>query len=226
LAAVSAFVAQVIQYLYQLTALIGLPSYGLAIFFLTLTIKLILFPLTRTQVKSMQAMQAIQPEMQKIQKKYKNNPQKQQEEMIKLYQKAGANPMAGCLPLLIQLPIILALFTGIRDFFTTANPLVDITRVGFLWIHNLGVPDPYYILPIIAVVATYFQQKVSTPPGPQQSAQKAMLYVMPLMMGYFTTKFPAGLALYWVYYSLLTILEQWLIRRELPVAKEEVSKAK
>lgn len=226
MAAVSDFVGSIIHWLYNLTVSIGFPNYGLAIFFLTLFIKLLLFPLTRSSVKSMKVMQDMQPKMQQIQKKYKDNPQKQQEELMKLYKENGANPLSGCLPLLIQMPIILALFTGIRNYFDPNNPGVSLEHAGFFWIappqYNLGMPDPYFILPVLAAIATFVQQKVSMASGPAAAdqTQKTMLYIMPIFMGWVSSQFPAGLALYWVFYSVLSALEQWLIRREKPVLKE------
>jgi len=177
----------------------------------------------------MAKMQEIQPELQRIQKKYKNNPEKSQQEMMKLYQKHGVNPFAGCLPIFIQLPILLALFKALKDFFDPQRhpDFVNIEMASFLWVPNLGSPDPI-ILPILVAVSTFVQQKVSmqlgAAGGTGDQTQKVLLYFMPLFIGYISRTFPAGLALYWVMYSLFGIIEQVLIKRKTVVVKEEAGK--
>ena len=110
------FITSIINGLYQLTVTVGFPSYAVAIIMISVIIKLILYPLTVKQMKSTQGMQEVQPKMAEIQKKYKNNPEKMNQEVMKLYQEYEINPMAGCLPLLIQLPILYGLFTALRQF--------------------------------------------------------------------------------------------------------------
>lgn len=217
------FLSHSIQFFYNLTANLGLPNYGLAIIIFTVAIKLILFPLTAAQVKSMRKMQELQPKIKEIQQKYKDNPQKSQQAMMELYQKHGANPFSGCLPLLVQMPILFALFSALRNFF---NPklhpaYVNLEHSSFFWISNLGLPDPY-ILPILAAVFTYLQQKLSSP-GNMDQTQKTMLYIMPFFMGWISRSFPAGLALYWVVYSIISGLEQFILRKQPIMAKEEAA---
>ena len=167
--------SQLIQYLYNLTAAIGIPNYGLAIILFTIVIKLLLFPLTSMQIRSMRVMQELQPQLQEIQKKYKNDPQKSQQAMMELYQKHKVNPFSGCLPLLAQMPILYALFSALRNFFSPENhpAYVNMEHASFLWIPNLGQPD-LYILPILAVIFTFLQQKLSSPTGVDQTQNHAL----------------------------------------------------
>jgi len=232
--AVIEFFSRSIQFFYTFSEIIGIPSYGIAIALFTLAIKVILFPLTRKQYVSMARMQEIQPELQKLQKKYKNDPERQQQEMMKVYQEYGVNPFASCLPLLIQMPILLALFTTLQRFFDPVRhpAYVNLDKATFLWVPSLGSPDPLFILPVLVALGTFVQQKVTmakggaTPQGDGAGAQtqKVMLYFMPLFIGYISKNFPAGLSVYWVVYSIYGIIEQFLIRREPKVVKEAAGK--
>lgn len=215
-------VSQIIQYFYLASVWLNVPSYGLAIIFFTIAVKLVLFPLTRTQMRSMRAMQELQPKIKAIQDKYKDKPEKAQQAMMKLYQERGASPMAGCLPLLIQMPIIFALFNSLRTFFDPVNhpAYVDLTKAQFLWVGNLGQPDPI-ILPLLTVVATFGQQYMSSmaSAGKIDQTQKTMLFIMPLFVGWIARSFPAGLTLYWVMYSLVSAVEMIVINRSAKVEK-------
>ncbi|MGB9661953.1 MAG: YidC/Oxa1 family membrane protein insertase [Moorellaceae bacterium] len=195
----------------------------MAIIFFTVTVKIILYPLTYKQLRSMRRMQELQPKVQEIQKKYKNNPEKAQKAVLELYQAEKINPFSGCLPLLIQMPILFALFSALRTFFDpSVNPGVKMEHANFLWVPNLGARDPYFILPLLVMVATYLQQKASMV-GPQDQSQKTMLVVMPLVIGWMSSQLSAGLALYWVVFSLMGMLEQWVLRRRPGLMKEEIS---
>jgi len=217
------FISKSIQFLYNVTKTIGIPNYGLAIIIFTVAVKVVLYPLTFKQLKSMRKMQEIQPKVKELQKKYKGNQQKMQQGMMELYQKEGVNPLGGCLPLVIQMPILYSLFRSLRNFFDpVANPAVELAHATFIWVPNLGQPDPFYILPVLVAVGTFLQQKVSMVSGQQDQTQKTMLFVMPLIIGYVSLQFPAGLSLYWVMYSVMGILEQFIIRRPQRF-KEEVS---
>ncbi len=221
---VNAFIL-LLQYLYQVTVAIGIPSYGLAIIMFTVLLKLVLFPLTVTQMRSMRAMQELQPKIKAIQERYKDKPEKSQEAVMKLYKEAGANPFAGCLPLLVQMPVLFALFSALRTFFNPAlnNKFINVAHAGFLWIPNMGLKDPYYILPILTVAATFGQQYVisQSTTGKIDPNQKTMLYTMPLFIGYLASMYPAGLALYWVVFSLAGIIEQLIIKRMVVKGKEQ-----
>ncbi|MFD1954661.1 YidC/Oxa1 family membrane protein insertase [Paenibacillus thailandensis] len=179
-------------------------EYGLAILLLTIVVRTIILPLTIKQYKSSKAMQAIQPEIMKVREKYKDNPQKMQEEMMKLYQTHQVNPMAGCLPLIVQMPIFIALYNAIYW-----NP--DIRDHSFLWL-KLGEKDPTYILPIIAAITTFVQskmmQKTQTQPMPGMGA---MLLIMPVMIFVMAINFPAALPLYWVFSNLYTIVQNYFL---------------
>lgn len=221
-AALVDFISQVIQFFYIVTQKIGIPNYGLAIILFTIVVKIVLYPLTHKQMVAMRKMQELQPKIKEIQKKYKNDPQKSQQAMMELYQKHGANPFSGCWPLLIQMPILIALFTSLRTFFDPMKhpEYVNLVHAKFLWIKNLGEADPF-ILPIIVAVSTFLQQKVTT--TSQDQTQKTMLYVMPLFLGWVSRSFPAGLALYWVIFSIVGAIQQVYINKKPTVAKEEAS---
>ncbi len=177
-------------------------SYGLAIILLTVAVRLLLWPLTHSQVVSTRRMQALQPELEKLRKKHGNDQARLNQEMMKLWRENKINPASGCLPLLVQMPIFIALYQAILKF-----PALQ--GAAFLWIPSLAAKDPYYILPVVAGVTTYFQMRMTTPSGtPQQPAQQMMTWVFPVMMVYFTIVLPAGLGLYWAVGNLLTILQQ------------------
>lgn len=195
----------ILNIFYQLTATLGFPSYGLAIILMTLVIKMIMYPLTVKQVKSMKGMQILQPKMKELQAKYKDKPEKLQQEMIKLYKETGVNPMAGCLPLVLQMPIFIIIFYGLRDF--TFNG-----ATSFLWLVDLAQPDPLYILPVLSALTTYYQQKQTSTEMNQQA--KMMLMFMPLFIGYISTTFSSGLVLYWVTMNTVQIVQQWWMSRE------------
>jgi YidC/Oxa1 family membrane protein insertase len=195
----------ILNVFYQLTATLGFPSYGLAIILMTFVIKMIMYPLTVKQVKSMKGMQILQPKMKELQTKYKDKPEKLQQEMIKLYKETGVNPMAGCLPLVLQMPIFIIIFYGLRDF--TFNG-----ATSFLWLTDLAQPDPLYILPVLSALTTYYQQKQTSTEMNQQA--KMMLMFMPLFIGYISTTFSSGLVLYWVTMNTVQIVQQWWMSRD------------
>ena len=217
---VNAF-AQGLQILYNFTVSIGIPSYALAIIFLTLIIKIVLYPLTYKQMYSMKKMQEVQPQITAAQAKYKKDPKKSQQALMEIYKENNINPLAGCLPLLIQMPILIALFQALRNF--------QYSDLGsaFFWVSHLKDPDPI-ILPVIVAATTFMQSKVSTPPSTGNasaaSTQKMMLYFMPLMIGYMSTKFPAGLSLYWIGFNVFGALQQvYINRQKSSVKKGEVT---
>lgn len=202
--------SNVIQFFYGLTVHMGLPNWGLAIIMLTIAIKLVLFPITQKQLRSMRAMQEIQPKMKYVQDKYKDDPQTMQMKMMELYKEHGVSPLSGCLPLLIQMPILFAFYQALFKLSKTA--FVHATNPGFLWIPNIGAKDPYFILAILAGLTTYLQQKVSMV-DTKDPTQKTMLYFMPVFMVYIAATVPAGLPLYWVVFNFLSILQQLYVNR-------------
>ena len=193
--------------LYNINSMFGLVSYGYAIILLTIIVKFLLYPLTVKQVKSMKAMQEIAPKMKKIQEKYKDNPQVMQQKVAALYQEAGVNPLAGCLPLLVQMPILMGMYYSLYNL---EYPSADAAQ--FLWLPSLSEADPYYILPILNVLTTFYQtRQTSDMSNPQM---KMMMLIMPLFIGFISINFPSGLVLYWVVMNICQILQQWWIYRE------------
>lgn len=206
-----------LTFFYNITVKAGVPNYGLAIILLTIVIKMMLYPLTVKQVKSMKAMQDIAPKMKALQEKYKDNKEKLQREMAQLYKDAGVNPLAGCLPLIIQMPFFIAIFFAIREYTYASDP-------SFLWIKNLAQgtsfqdpSDPYFILPFLAAATTYISTKQTTTDQSQQN--KMMLMFMPLFIGWITVTFPAGLGLYWVVSNIIQIIQQWWLYRPAAAAQ-------
>lgn len=185
-------------------------NYGVAIILTTLLIKLILFPLSLKQEKSMQKMKELQPEIEAIQKKYKDDKAKLNEETAKLYKEKNVNPFSGCLPLIIQLPIFVALYYA---FMSNEIP----QTATFLWF-NLKRPDAIYtigkfslnILPIISALLMIIQQKLMTPQSGEgeNSVMQSTMQLMPVMMLFIFYKFPSGLNLYYVVNTAISILIQ------------------
>ena len=209
----------IINWLYGVTATMGVPSYALAIIILTVLIKVVLFPLTQKQMTSMKKMQAIQPKIKEMQEKYKKkDPQKLQQKTMELYKEHNVNPMAGCLPILVQMPILIALFRALSN---KEFPFIDPSHAGFFWIDKLTHVDPFYILPVLAAVTTYMQTSLTTSPTDQ--TQKIMLYTMPLFIGWISTTVPAGLVLYWVMFNTLGYAQQLLVNKQTEQAKEGVA---
>ncbi|WP_339230808.1 YidC family membrane integrase SpoIIIJ [Oceanobacillus sp. FSL K6-2867] len=195
-------------------------GYGLSIVIVTILIRLLILPLSIKQLKSSKAMQEIQPKLQEIQKKHSskdaNTQQKLQQETMELFQKNGVNPLAGCLPIFVQMPILIAMYHAIMR--TT-----EISTHNFLWF-ELGSPD--YVLPILTAAFTFLQQKLmmSTNSASKQNPQMAMqmqvmLYVMPIMIGVMAFFFPAALALYWVTGNIFMVVQTLLINKPMMTNK-------
>lgn len=196
----------VLSTLFAITSATGIESYGLPIILLTIIIKIVLYPLTVKQVKSMKAMQELSPKMKKLQEKYKDNPQLMQQKLGEMYKEAGVNPLAGCLPLLIQMPILMAMYYSL---FALDYPTPEAAQ--FLWIESLKDPDPIYILPVLSALTTFWQQKMTSAEMNQQ--MKMMMIIMPLFIGWISLNFPSGLVLYWVTMNVVQIIQQWWMYR-------------
>lgn len=215
---------QILNFFYGLTITIGLPSYGLGIIFLTIAIKMLLYPLSIKQMRSLKITQKLQPKIKEVQEKYKNDPQKAQAAVMEIYKQYGASPLSGCLPLLIQMPILIALYQTLYKF-----EFPEAAHAAFLWIPNLKLPDVFYIMPVLAVVTTYALQRMTT--NMEDQTQKTMLYAMPLFIGFLTYKLPSGLGLYWVVTNIVGAIQQYFINKQpLPeidnpvvIDKEEVT---
>lgn len=201
-------VQQVLTVLYNFTESIGIPNLGLAIVLMTIIIKLIMYPLTQKQIQSTKAMMEIQPKMKALQEKYKDDKQRLNMELANLYKSEGVNPLAGCLPLLIQMPIMIGIFYGIRDYNYAAHPELI---TSFLWLADISKADPTYVLPVLSALTTFIQTKQTMPASGAQN--KMMMYFMPLFIGYISLTFPAGLVLYWVVMNIMQIAQQSIMNR-------------
>ena len=193
-----------------------IPNYGVAIILLTVLVRLVFWPLTRKSTEGMKKMQEIQPLMKEIQTKYKDNPQRLQQETWALYRDHKVNPLSSCLPMLIQIPVFIALFNVLRS-------AVELRYAPFLWIADLSEPEgllaaylPFgglNILPILMALSTGLQSYF-TPSAGDQSQQKMMTVFMPVMMLVMFYSFPSALSLYWFLSNLFSIVQMWLIRRQ------------
>lgn len=206
----------------------GFSAYAIAIIIATIIVKFILLPLTLKQTKSMKNMQSIQPKLKELQKKYKNDKETLNVKTMELYKEYKVNPFGGCLPLIIQFPIIIGFFTVLREPVKYAfenQEVYDAINKSFLWISDLKHPD-LWILPIVAGVTTYFQSKMMSPStggdDKAQSTQKTMTTIMPFMILFFARSVPAGLALYWVISNTFQIVQQFIINRDAGSLKEEL----
>lgn len=180
-------------------------NWGWSIVLLTILIKLVFFPLSAASYKSMARMKEVQPRLMVMREQFKGEPQKLNQAMMEMYRKEKINPLGGCLPILVQIPVFIALYWVLLSSVEMRN------APWILWIHDLSVPDPYYILPVIMAVSMFVQTKLNpTPPDPVQA--KVMLY-MPLVFSIMFFFFPAGLVLYWVVNNLLSIAQQWQINQ-------------
>lgn len=186
-------------------------SYGLTIIVLTLIIRTVLFPLNYKQIKSQVGMNEIQPEMKKLQEKYKNDPQRQQQEMMRLYKENGVNPLGGCLPLLLQWPILIALFYVFNNLSKIEPSITNVTFLGVKLMESAVLNPQYWytwILPVISALLTYFSTVIMTSKS-ADSAQvkqtKMMSGVMTIVILYMSFKFPTALVLYWITNSIFQI---------------------
>ena len=180
-------------------------NFGVSIIIVTILIKIALLPLTLKQDKSMKEMKKIQPELEKLKEKYANDKQMLNIKTMELYKEHKVNPLGGCLPLLLQLPILFALFGVLRSGIIPADS-------SFLWL-KLTDKDPYYILPILNGAVSFFQQKLmgSADSNPQM---KNMMYIFPVMMIYISYRMPSGLQLYWLTSSVLAVVQQYFIMKK------------
>lgn len=213
-------------------------NYGVAIIIFTLLTKLILMPFTIKQLRSSKAMAALQPKMKEIQEKHKDNKEKQNQMMVELYKEHNYNPLSGCLPLLIQFPIIIGLFTALREpgtyvFVNNPDLLELATQQSFLWMKNLSDPDlisnifstgPAWLIglpglmPVMSAALTYFQMnsmnsaQASGSAG-QNSSMKMMQTIFPVMILFWGKSLSAGLILYWTVGSLFQLVQQYIMNK-------------
>ena len=210
-----------------------IPNYGIVIMLFAIFIKIVLSPLTMKSMKSMKEMQKLQPKIQEIKDKYEDEPEKLNKETMKLYRQYGINPMGGCFPMLLQMPILISMFTVIRSTIALRNAHF------FGWITNLSIPDrlfqlpfdiPLYghyfnLLPLVMVITQIFQQKVS---GASSNPQgKSMAYLMPIMFFFIFNRFPSGLVLYYTMFNLFTVIQtKWFTPEPELTKQEDANKSK
>lgn len=180
------------------------PNYGLVIIIFSVLVKFLFHPLTRKQLEATKSMQELQPKLAALKEKYKNDPQRLNRETMALYRKHGFNPLGGCLPLLLQLPVLWALFNVFRE-------TIELRGAEFIswWIKDLSQKDPYYILPGIMALSMFVQQKMTT----KDPKQMAMVYIMPIVMFFLFKGFASGLVLYWTMFNVLSILHQLIVEK-------------
>jgi len=185
-------------------------NWGVAIILLTVAIKAAFFQLSATSYRSMAKMRSVGPKIQAIRERYPDDKQKQSQEMMTLYRKEKINPLSGCLPILVQMPVFIALYWVLMES-------VELRQAPFFgWIDDLSVMDPYFILPLIMGASMWFQQKLAPPPPDPMQAK--LMQWMPIVFTFFFLWFPAGLVLYWVTNNLLSIAQQWFITRQIEKA--------
>jgi len=187
-----------------------LGNFGLAILLLTVAVKLVTFPIANASAKTMAKMKKVQPQLAALKERFPDDRAKQQQAQMELFKKEGVNPVAGCLPMLIQIPVFLAFYWVLRDS-------VELRQAPFIfWINDLSAKDPAYILPAIMAAAMFIQYKINPQVG--DPAQQKIFMIMPLAMSVTFAFFPAGLVLYWVTNTVLSILQQWNINRRIEAA--------
>ncbi|MDY6825856.1 MAG: YidC/Oxa1 family membrane protein insertase [Bacillota bacterium] len=226
--AIAQFFGVVLSFIYEY-----IPNFGAAIIIMTVLVKLVTFPLNNKQIQSAKRMQLMQPEMKKIQEKYKDDKEKQNKAMTEFMQENNINPLAGCLPLLVQFPILIGIFRLLRE----ANAFLDMSKINPFLFPNIAAESlkinllelPYapgsegfslegiigqlgvlYLFPLIAGATTYLYSKMSTP---AEGSQKMMLYMMPIMITVFSFSFPIGLVIYWIMNNLFSIGQHLFISK-------------
>lgn len=183
-----------------------IPNWGVAIIILTILIRILFFPLNHKSLKAMKKMADLAPEIEKLKKKYAKDPQKLQEEIMKLYAESGANPMSGCLPILVQIPVFIALYNVLMV-------TVELKHAPFmLWIKDLSDKDPYYILPILMGLSMIAQQWI-TPSSDKN--QKMIMYIMAGVFTFMFMNFPSGLVLYWLTNNILGLIQSLIVNKSM-----------
>jgi YidC/Oxa1 family membrane protein insertase len=181
-------------------------NYGVAIILLTVVIKIIFWPLTHKSYSSMKSMQKLQPEMVKLREKFKNDKERLNKEMMQLYKTHSVNPLGGCLPMIVQIPVFFALYKVLLDS-------IALRHAPFaFWLTDLSAKDPYYITPILMGASMFVQQKMT--PTTADPMQAKIFMMMPIVFTFMFLNFPSGLVIYWLVNNLLTILQQYFIHRK------------
>jgi YidC/Oxa1 family membrane protein insertase len=183
-------------------------NWGIAIILLTVVIKLLFYPLTNASFKSMKGMQKIQPKVTAIREKYKKDPQRMNTEIMELYKKHKVNPLGGCLPMVLQIPV----FFGLYKALLVSIELRHAPAFFFWWIQDLSSKDPFYITPIAMGATMFFQQKMT--PSTGDPKQQKIMMLMPIVMTFLFLNFSSGLVIYWLINNILTVAQQFLINRQ------------
>lgn len=180
-------------------------SYGVAIILLTIAVRIVIMPLYHGQLKYMRKMQEMQPEIKRIQAKHKGDSQRINQEMMDLYKRVGTNPLSGCIPMIVQLPVLWALYSGLLHFPYHGSR-------SFLWLPSLSHADPLYILPVLVAASTFWQTKVTMPAGGVDRSQQMITYIMmPALLFFISMRYPSGLSLYWLFSTLFTVAQSYLM---------------
>jgi YidC/Oxa1 family membrane protein insertase len=188
----------------------GIGNWGFSIILLTIFVKLCFFSLNAKAYTSMAKMRAIQPKMLEIKDRYADDKQRQSKEMMALYGKEGVNPLGGCLPMLVQMPVFISLYWVLLES-------VELRHAPFIgYIHDLSAMDPYFIMPLIMGASMWFQQKLNPPPPDPMQAK--IMQFLPIIFTFFFLFFPSGLVLYWIVNNVLSIAQQWLITKRIEAA--------
>ncbi|MDQ7031482.1 MAG: membrane protein insertase YidC [Desulfonauticus sp.] len=200
---------KLLNFFYQFTH-----NYGVAIILLTILIKLLFWPLANKSYKSMNQMKKLQPLMAEIREKYKDDKQKMQEEMMRLYKTYKVNPAGGCMPMLIQIPVFFGLYQGLLGAIELRHApfIYHLPFTHIIWLADLSAKDPLYITPLIMGATMFIQQKMTPAPGDPTQA-KIMLF-MPIIFTFLFLNFPSGLVIYWLVNNILSIAQQWLIMKK------------
>jgi YidC/Oxa1 family membrane protein insertase len=199
---ISVPILELLKFLYSI-----FPNYGLAIMLLTLIVRSILYPLQHKSMKSMKKLQNLQPQIKALQEKHKDNKERMNKEVMQFMRTHKVNPMGGCFPMLLQLPVFFALYKVLGN-------AVELYQAPFiLWIQDLAIKDPYYVLPALMGLMMFFQQKLTPNPSMDPMQAKMLLYIMPVMITVFMLNLPSGLTLYIMFSSMLGILQQYFINK-------------
>jgi YidC/Oxa1 family membrane protein insertase len=192
-----------------------LGNWGLAIILVTIVIKTLLYPLSAAQYRSMANMRKLQPKMQRLKERYGDDKQRMQQEMMKMYKEEGANPFGGCLPMLLQFPIFIALYYVLFE-------AVELRHAPFFgWIQDLSVADPYFVLPLLMGGSMWLMQRLQPKsPTMDQMQQKIMSY-LPIVFTVFMLFFPAGLVLYWLCNNLISVAQQQYVTKKVENAPDK-----
>lgn len=190
-------------------------NWGWAIVALTVVVKAVLYPLTRASYISMAKMKALAPKMEKLKAQYGDDKAKLQQAMMGLYKSEKVNPIGGCLPMVLQIPVFIGLYWALLSS-------VELRQASFLWIHDLSLPDPYYILPAILAITMFLQTFISPPPS--DPVQAKMMRIMPVAFSVMFFFFPAGLVVYWLVNNVLSISQQWYVNNHVTLRRQNRNK--